>query len=33
MTPEKLQQIFAESGPDYSAEVCPQATIKDLGKY
>ena len=30
MTPEKLQQIFAESGPDYSAEICQAATIKDL---
>jgi ATP-dependent DNA helicase RecG len=30
MTPEKLQAIFAESGPDYSAEICPGVTLRDL---
>ena len=30
MTPDMLQRIFAETGPDYSAEICPGATISDL---
>ncbi len=30
MTPDRLQQIFAEGTPDYSAEVCRQASIADL---
>ena len=30
MTPDLLQRIFAETGPDFSAEICPQATLADL---
>jgi len=30
MTPDMLRNIFAESGPDFSAEVCPKATLADL---
>lgn len=30
MTGERLREIFAETGPDFSAEVCPGATIDDL---
>lgn len=30
MTPDLLQKIFAEAGPDFSAEVCEKATIADL---
>lgn len=30
MTPAMLRQIFAETGPDYSAEVCADATITSL---
>jgi ATP-dependent DNA helicase RecG len=30
MTPEKLQQIFAEGDPDFSAQICKKATIDDL---
>jgi ATP-dependent DNA helicase RecG len=30
MTPDMLRRIFDESGPDFSAEVCPQATPADL---
>jgi len=30
MTPEQLRRIFAESGPDYSSEICGPATIADL---
>ena len=30
MTPEKLQQIFAEGDPDFSAQICKEATIGDL---
>ena len=30
MTPDMLQRIFAEAGPDFSAEVCPKANIADL---
>ncbi len=30
MTPDLLQRIFAEGGPDFSAEICAQATLADL---
>jgi ATP-dependent DNA helicase RecG len=30
MTPDMLRRIFDEAGPDYSAEICPQATMADL---
>ncbi len=30
MTPEKLQQIFAEAEPDFSAQICKEATFGDL---
>jgi ATP-dependent DNA helicase RecG len=30
MTPDLLQRIFAEAGPDFSAEICPHATLSDL---
>jgi len=30
MTPEKLQQIFVEAEPDFSAQICKSATIEDL---
>ena len=30
MTPEKLQQIFAEAEPDFSAQSCKKATFGDL---
>lgn len=30
MTPDMLRRIFAEAGPDYSAEICPGATVADL---
>jgi ATP-dependent DNA helicase RecG len=30
MTPDMLKRIFAESGPDFSAEHCPKATVADL---
>jgi len=30
MTPDMLRRIFDESGPDYSAEICPKATMADL---
>ncbi len=30
MTPEKLQQIFAEAEPDFSAQCCPKAILEDL---
>lgn len=30
MTPDMLQRIFAETGPDFSAEVCERATLDDL---
>ena len=30
MTPEKLQQIFAEAEPDFSAQICKEATIEEL---
>ena len=30
MLPDVLKRIFDESGPDYTAEVCPKATMDDL---
>jgi ATP-dependent DNA helicase RecG len=30
MTPERLQQIFAEAEPDFSAQSCNKATLADL---
>ena len=33
MTPEKLQQIFAEAEPDFSAQICKEATIGELDKH
>jgi ATP-dependent DNA helicase RecG len=30
MTPDRLRKIFDETGPDFSAEVCPKASIVDL---
>lgn len=30
MTPDLLQRIFAEAGPDFSAEICPPARLEDL---
>lgn len=30
MTPDMLKRIFDESGPDFSAEICPKATLSDL---
>lgn len=30
MTPDMLKRIFAETGPDYSAEPCPEAKVSDL---
>lgn len=30
LTPDELKAIFAEIGPDFSAEVCPGATLADL---
>lgn len=30
MTPDLLKRIFEECGPDYSAEICPGASFKDL---
>ncbi len=30
MTPDLLQRIFAESGPDFSAEICTSAQLDDL---
>jgi ATP-dependent DNA helicase RecG len=30
MTPDLLKKIFAETGPDFSAEICRKATIADL---
>jgi Putative ATP-dependent DNA helicase recG C-terminal len=29
-TTDLLQRIFAETGPDFSAEICPKATLADL---
>jgi ATP-dependent DNA helicase RecG len=30
MTPDMLRRIFDEAGPDFSAEICPTATLADL---
>ena len=30
MTPDQLQRIFAEAGPDFSSEICPHAQLDDL---
>lgn len=30
MTPERLKAIFAETGPDFTAEICGQARVSDL---
>lgn len=30
MTPDLLKRIFDEAGPDFSAEICPKATLADL---
>jgi ATP-dependent DNA helicase RecG len=30
MTPDLLQRIFAEAGPDFSAQICEGATLADL---
>ncbi len=30
MTPDMLRRIFDEAGPDFSAEICPGATLGDL---
>ena len=30
MTPDMLKRIFDEAGPDFTAEICPRATIADL---
>ena len=30
MTPDMLRRIFDESGPDFSAEICPKAGLADL---
>jgi ATP-dependent DNA helicase RecG len=30
MTPDMLKRIFDEGGPDFSAEICPNATLADL---
>ena len=30
MTPDLLKRIFNETGPDFSAEICQQATLADL---
>ena len=30
MTPDQLQRIFAETGPDFSAEICTSARLDDL---
>jgi len=32
MTPDMLRRIFDESGPDFSAEVCPRAQLADLSR-
>lgn len=33
MTPEKLKSIFDEGGPDFSAEICPDANFDHLDTY
>jgi ATP-dependent DNA helicase RecG len=30
MTPDMLRRIFNESDPDFSATICPEASLKDL---
>lgn len=30
MTQDQLRRIFDEAGPDFSAEICPRATLEDL---
>ncbi len=30
MTPDMLKRIFMEAEPDFSAQICPEATIEDL---
>ena len=30
MTPDVLQRIFAEAGPDFTAEICTLARLNDL---
>lgn len=30
MTPDQIKRILDEAGPDFSAEICPNATISDL---
>ncbi len=30
MTPDQLRRIFDEAGPDFSAEICPNAAFEDL---
>jgi ATP-dependent DNA helicase RecG len=30
MTPDMLKRIFDETGPDFSAEICPEAELSDL---
>jgi ATP-dependent DNA helicase RecG len=30
MTPDMVRRVFDESGPDFSAEICPKATLADL---
>jgi ATP-dependent DNA helicase RecG len=30
MTPDLLKRIFDEAEPDFSAEICPRATLADL---
>ena len=30
MTADQLKRIFSETGPDFSAEVCPTASLEDL---
>ena len=32
MPPDHLQRIFTETGPDFSTETCPRATIADLDR-
>mgnify|MGYP001085031924 CR=1 FL=1 len=32
MTPDMLRRIFEEAGPDFSAEICPGATLDDLDR-
>ena len=32
MTPDMLKRIFSETGPDFSAEICPKAVLGDLSE-